>query len=164
MPKSEVVEELPTGLGIGDRGYKCWVGDAAYAWNGETWCRIYEHIHELPSNPTDGLRCYVGDSEIVFDALTGWHPVESDDSPDMVNHPAHYQGPPIRAWAHGAWQPGTRPIECIEVARHITDGRLFSAFCYVWRVAFGGKHNNEEDIKKAIWYLKDYLDNKIGNE
>jgi hypothetical protein len=66
---------------------------------------------------------------------------------DMVNHPPHYTRGPA--------------IECIEVVRHITDFRLANAMKYIWRVAFGGKDNDNEDIDKAIWYLQDYLDHEV---
>lgn len=78
---------------------------------------------------------------------------------DMVNHPPHYtRGPRIQA--HRAWGAGGSVIECIEVIRHITDFRLATAMKYIWRVAFGGKDNDREDIQKAIWYLTDWLDNE----
>ena len=76
---------------------------------------------------------------------------------DMVNHPPHYtRGPLISSRGKAV-----RVIECIEVIRHITDFRLATALKYVWRVAFGGKDNDHEDIRKAIWYLNDYLDNRV---
>jgi hypothetical protein len=88
----------------------------------------------------------------------------------MVNHPAHYtRGPQVTFTVpnpdfDGTPMPAmtvTRPIECIEVIRHIRDLRLATAIKYIWRVAFGGKANDREDIKKAIWYLNDWLDNPI---
>lgn len=69
---------------------------------------------------------------------------------DPVNSPRHYRG-----------HPGG--IECIQVIRHVRDMRLANAMKYTWRVAFGGKGNDREDIKKAIWYLQDWLDNPIGD-
>lgn len=77
---------------------------------------------------------------------------------DMVNHPGHYtRGPSV--WIE---ESHTRlHIECIEVIRHITDMRLANAMKYIWRVAFGGKDNDEQDIEKAIWYLRDWLDNPL---
>jgi hypothetical protein len=78
---------------------------------------------------------------------------------DMVNHPPHYsgkRGPRIRITV--GTQTITRGIECIEVIRHITDMRLANAMKYIWRVAFGGKDNDHQDIEKAIWYLRDWLD------
>lgn len=69
---------------------------------------------------------------------------------DMVNHPSHYT-------AHPAG------IEAIEVLRHSTDYDLGQAMKYIWRVMWGGKHNNIEDIGKAIWYLEDWKA-KQGNQ
>lgn len=81
---------------------------------------------------------------------------------DMVNHPPHYtRGPRIGTGVLGA---PPRVIECIEVIRHIKDMRLATAMKYIWRVAFGGKANDREDIEKAIWYLRDWLDNPIGGD
>lgn len=78
---------------------------------------------------------------------------------DMVNHPPHYtRGPVVNS--HGK---AVRVIECIEVIRHITDMRLASAMKYIWRVAFGGKHDDREDIAKAIFYLQDWLDHPIDS-
>lgn len=62
---------------------------------------------------------------------------------DMVNHPAHYT-------AHPAG------IEAIDVIRHATDYNLGTAMKYIWRVMWGGKGNDAEDISKAIWYLQDW--------
>jgi hypothetical protein len=84
--------------------------------------------------------------------------------PDMVNHPDHYtRGPWIDMSGPAGLDPGTIgcTLECIEVIRHIKDGRLFNAIKYIWRVAFGGKANDREDIEKAIWYLQDWLDNEV---
>lgn len=97
---------------------------------------------------------------------------------DMVNHPAHYtRGPRVQigdnpattgrgamTWLKTTVELGGRifiEIECIDVIRHITDMRLATAVKYIWRVAFGGKANDREDIKKAIWYLRDWLDNPL---
>lgn len=69
---------------------------------------------------------------------------------DPVN-PQHYKrGPLVR---------GVR-VEAIDVIREITDTRLGNAMKYVWRVGYGGKANDQEDIRKAIWYLNDYLKNR----
>lgn len=94
---------------------------------------------------------------------------------DMVNHPPHYRGPLMQLgnnpdttgrdtmdWLKQTVEYGTRVfvrVECIEVIRHIRDMRLANAMKYIWRVAFGGKNNDREDIEKAVWYLRDWLDN-----
>jgi hypothetical protein len=86
-----------------------------------------------------------------------------EPDPDPIN-PQHYKrGPWIDTKFNGDDYTGesaiARTIECIEVIRHITDMRLATAIKYLWRVAFGGKHNDREDVKKAMWYLQDWLDN-----
>ena|ERR1700721_392934 len=96
------------------------------------------------------------------------------DDVDMVNHPPHYtRGPSVTftmpnfPLSDGTPLPPmtmTRVIECIEVIRHIRDGRLYTAMKYIWRVGFGGKTNDREDIEKAMWYLQDWLDNPIGDD
>ena len=100
--------------------------------------------------------------------------------PEMVNHPDHYtRGPFVQlgdnpdttgrdtmTWIRSTVEYGRRVgivLECIDVIRHVKDGRLFNAMKYVWRVAFGGKPGTDdrEDIQKAIWYLNDWLDNPL---
>lgn len=91
--------------------------------------------------------------------------------PDMVNHPPHYtRGPRILVPPRGILSEHSddgRPwmiIECIQIIRHIKDVRLATAVKYIWRVAFGGKTNNREDIAKAVWYLNDWLENPIEDQ
>ena len=43
-------------------------------------------------------------------------------------------------------------IECIEITKHL-NFCLGNALKYIWRVGFGGKEDNIQDLKKAIWYL-----------
>lgn len=84
---------------------------------------------------------------------------------DWVN-PQHYKRGPKVSFSVGR-QHQTRTLECIEVVRAVPDYRLGNAIRYIWRVAFGGKWNNREDILKAIWYLTDFLENPVkgtGNE
>lgn len=81
----------------------------------------------------------------------------------MVNHPDHYTRGPNIAQQHypDCHHPRLRMLECIEVIRWIGDMRLANAVRYIWRVAFGGKENDRQDIEKAIWYLKDWLQNPL---
>jgi hypothetical protein len=81
----------------------------------------------------------------------------------MVNRPPHYTRGPLINQQHypDCGHPRARVIECIEVIRHIKDMRLATAMKYIWRVAFGGKEDDRQDIKKAIWYLRDWLDNPL---
>jgi hypothetical protein len=63
---------------------------------------------------------------------------------DMVDHPDHYTSHPAG-------------IEAIDVLRHATDYDLGQAMRYIWRVMWGGKWDNVEDIEKSIWYLQDWI-------
>ena len=65
---------------------------------------------------------------------------------DNVNHPAHYE---------------TGKYECIEVMREVFGDDAVKHFCqgnafkYVYRM---NRKNGTEDVEKAIWYLKKYLE------
>jgi hypothetical protein len=155
------VSQLPMDLGMRDRGYavKVRATETWYTWNGEVWCLTVDDHYMLPRDVERGTHYYVGEYEYVYDGEVNprWSPTEPVD---MVNHPPHYtRGPKIKVLQQGSWEPVERVIECIEVIRGIKDGRLFTAMKYIWRVAFGGKDNDREDIRKSIWYLQDWLDN-----
>lgn len=66
------------------------------------------------------------------------------DEYDPVNHPLHYTSHPAG-------------IEAIAVLRHSTDYDLGQATKYIWRVMWGSKGRDFEDIQKAVWYLEDWL-------
>ena len=69
---------------------------------------------------------------------------------DIINHPAHYTGV-------------TAEIECIDIARHL-NFQLGNAFKYVWRAGKkGGRGKEIEDLKKALWYLEDSIQNGYNN-
>lgn len=78
---------------------------------------------------------------------------------DNVNHPAHYTRGPVFGYIGYNGKPARGIIEALDVIRHLTDIRLANAMKYIWRVGFGGKANDTEDIQKAIFYLNDWLDN-----
>lgn len=86
---------------------------------------------------------------------------EEDHRPiDYVNHPVHYRTGPIIKDGN---RPGNvRMLEAIEVIRWIRDARLANAVRYIWRVSFGGKWDDPQDIEKAIWYLRDYVENPVN--
>lgn len=73
------------------------------------------------------------------------HPHEANqpDHPDMVNHPPHY--------TNGS-------IECIDAIEAALGSEGFIEYCrgqaikYVWRAPHKGNMN--EDLAKAVWYLK----------
>lgn len=64
---------------------------------------------------------------------------------DAVN-PLHYRSHPAG-------------IEAIDVIRHATNYNLGTALKYIWRVMWGGKGDDMQDISKAIWYLQDWKRN-----
>lgn len=65
---------------------------------------------------------------------------------DSVSHPKHYNSSQAQCDCG-------RKIECIDVTRHM-NFNLGNALKYIWR----SEHKNgTEDIRKAIWYLNDYL-------
>jgi len=67
---------------------------------------------------------------------------------DNVNHPSHYLS--SDAQCSGC----EKKIECIDVTRKM-QFNLGNAIKYIWRAEHKG--NAKEDIKKAIWYLEDYI-------
>ena len=68
---------------------------------------------------------------------------------EQVNHPKHYNQHP-------------NGVECIEVIRHYTCD-IANALKYLWRAGLKpemGKADADkeiEDLKKALWYINDYL-------
>ena len=68
---------------------------------------------------------------------------EPEETPEAVNHPAHYQG----------------KHECIDVMRAMFGDDAVKGFCrcnaYKYRFRAAAK-NGEEDIRKAEWY-EEYL-------
>jgi hypothetical protein len=96
---------------------------------------------------------------------------------DAVNQVRHYEdsGPIVKGdighsitQGRGQW---SYRVKCIDVFRAIKDPRLATALKYIWRVAFGGKtepwdsrsqrERDTRDIKSAVWYLTDFLDNPV---
>lgn len=67
--------------------------------------------------------------------------LSSASVPDMVNEPPHYNSHP-------------KGIECIEVIEDNPFLTLGNAMKYLWRVSWGGKGNDIEDLKKAVWYIE----------
>lgn len=61
---------------------------------------------------------------------------------DNVNHPSHYTSHPSG-------------IECIQITEHL-DFCIGNAIKYLWRA--GGKNDEVEDLKKAIWYIQRKID------
>ncbi len=66
---------------------------------------------------------------------------------DLVKHPPHYTEHPSK-------------IECIEITRHLSFNRG-NAIKYLWRC--GKKDSVNQELKKAIWYLNDEINNGLGD-
>ena len=70
---------------------------------------------------------------------------------EHVNHPKHYNSHP-------------NGIECIDIIRHYTCD-IANAIKYLWRAGLKPEMGMEdaekeiEDLKKALWYIEDYLNN-----
>ena len=63
---------------------------------------------------------------------------------DPINHPSHYTNGP-------KCQHCGNVIEAIDVTKHF-GFCLGNAVKYIWRA--GLKGSKDEDLKKALWYLK----------
>ena len=79
----------------------------------------------------------------------------SESNTDLVNHPKHYQ------LKNG--------LEVIDVVEAFTDGLegidavdIGNAVKYLGRL--GKKDNNIQEVNKAIWYLKHYVDRNKNNK
>lgn len=64
---------------------------------------------------------------------------------DTVNHPKHYTN---------------HPVECIEEMKAMFGLSVVANFCMcnVWKYRYRAmSKNGEEDLKKADWYMEEYL-------
>lgn len=69
---------------------------------------------------------------------------------DNVNHPSHYE---------------TGKFECIEVMMETQGKEAVESFCVcnAFKYLYRHKNKNElEDIKKAVWYLKKFIELEEG--
>lgn len=66
---------------------------------------------------------------------------------DNINHPKHYLSRDINCTKCGT------QVECIDVTSHF-GFHLGNVIKYVWRHE---SKNGIEDLKKAQWYLNDYI-------
>lgn len=87
-----------------------------------------------------------------------WRPYEaSNDNTlnDKVNHPSHY-----------TWLKDLCGIEVIDITRHM-DFNLGNSIKYILRSGhkkeegYTDKQKTIEDLKKAIWYINDYINNVL---
>jgi hypothetical protein len=173
IPEVESIDQLPTGMGVEHQGHMVNVAGIAHMWNGVSWLDVAGRT--IPGRQLG----QVWDGEKwLDDTMTA--------AADMVNKPPHYtRGPFIQLgdnpattgrdtmeWIRPTVEYGRRVgivLECLDVIRHIKDGRLFTASKYIWRVAFGGKPQpgmtqdeaDRQDIEKAIVYLRDWLEHRV---
>lgn len=78
------------------------------------------------------------------------HPTLSNELNDVINHPSHYTQGRIEC------------IDAMESAFGVAELAVYckiAAFKYIWRCE---RKNGSEDIKKAVWYLKKYLELEDG--
>lgn len=64
---------------------------------------------------------------------------------DSVGHPKHYTSHPSG-------------IECIQITEHM-GFNLGNAIKYIWRADL--KHDDIEDMRKALWYLQREIDKRM---
>lgn len=76
---------------------------------------------------------------MLFGRVVELHP--DNEKPDMVNHPPHYNSHP-------------KGIECIDVIEDGPHHNINTAIKYLWRVNWGGKWDDLEDLAKAKWYIE----------
>jgi hypothetical protein len=172
IPKFESTDQLPYNLGPEDAGYMVNVAGVPHMWNGVSWIDIDgRRIVPRPGQLWDGEK-WLDDTTAAFNERV---PVSFFNVPDvtpatpvdMVNHPPHYlnKNAVIVADEHETFVAedgrAMRPVECVELMRRIKDPRLATAFAYIWRVSFGGKDNDHEDVEKTVWWLTDWLEHKI---
>lgn len=73
---------------------------------------------------------------------------------DPVNHPKHYTSSKAKCSCG-------KTIECIDVTRHMSFN-LGNALKYAWRCDL--KNDAVEDLRKAIWYIQDEINQRVKVE
>lgn len=117
-----------------------WVGDEDVSGVGILWTR-HTQPEELPF--IDNEPEYRELDQLI---LENSEPVAIPKSwlkDDAVNHPTHYTTHPSG-------------IECIEITRH-HDFAIGNAIKYLWRAGLKDSDNEVQDLKKAIWYIQDKI-------
>ena len=67
---------------------------------------------------------------------------------DLINKPPHYTSHPSG-------------VECLTITRHM-GFNLGNVIKYVWRSSLNGQET--DDLKKAIFYLNDEINRRLGKE
>ena len=85
------------------------------------------------------------EGDLQFKTGEGWvvhlKNTETETETDAVNHPPHYNGHP-------------KNIEAIDVIEDNPFVNLGNAMKYLWRVSWGSKGHDDEDLAKAVWYIE----------
>ena len=84
-------------------------------------------------------------TELMDEGIKYSETIEAENDP--VNHPSHYNGHPAG-------------IECIDVIEANTFYNLAAAMKYIWRVSWGSKDNDIQDLEKAAWYIRREIDRR----
>lgn len=123
----------------------------------ESSCENCKHVtkQETESPCCDCMNCYVPNTAEYYEHKLMFEPASdkwATKSDEKVDHPAHYNN---------------GEIECIDAmlsaygkdsVQHFC---LLNAFKYLWR----SEHKNgKEDLDKAIWYIRKYLELEESNE
>lgn len=111
-------------------------------------------IDHIGQNGNDGDHYFDDESSKWKPMKPQYDPADVEfKSPDMVNHPPHYQ---------------TGGIECIDAIRAALGLEGFVAYCrgnsikYSWRA--GKKDETAQDLRKAAWYLNRAADELAKNQ
>lgn len=108
-----------------------------------------EVVLEMFISPTEPITPYVfapNPSPEDLEDVYAWGVANLREEPDAIN-PDHYKGHPS----------GTEAIEIIQDAPTYNLG---AALKYIWRVSWGSKGKDIEDLKKAVWYLEQEVRNR----
>ena len=82
---------------------------------------------------------------VYYDAVGNLIGIE-ESSPDVINHPSHYE---------------SGNFECIEVMEETQGTEAVKDFCLCNAFKYLYRHRNKnglEDVKKANWYLNKYIE------
>jgi hypothetical protein len=93
-------------------------------------------------------KCFEDDADIDrnYAILFGNKDETTEETPDNVNHPSHYE---------------TGKFECIDVMIETQGVEAVKSFCLCNAFKYLYRHKNKngvEDVKKAIWYLNKFIE------
>lgn len=119
--------------------------------NGVSFSSVGDIVALMPDNSTvvnvtKNQKVLINSAEILKDSKS-FVPLWNRE--DKVNHPKHYTSHPSG-------------VECIDITRHYCFS-IGNAIKYLWRaglkqeVGYKDKQKEIEDLKKAIWYINDRI-------